>query len=176
MTKIRLILVVILAILFIAKCANIAEWYRGAGTDGLTGTMLDKQQYELSEVAEVARPSEDEIVLRFREEALFGVDEYSLSPAAEHHLRQVVGILGKYHEFIVIVEGHTDNMGREIYNQWLSEKRSHTVADILVEKGLDPVRIQVIGYGETRPIASNRSPEGRRRNRRVELHIIPEHP
>ncbi|UCD56011.1 MAG: OmpA family protein [Candidatus Hydrogenedentota bacterium] len=171
-----MILVVTLAILFMMTCANIAEWYRGMGTDGLTGTMLDKQQYELSEVAEVARPSEDEIVLRFHEEALFGVDEYSLTPAAEHHLRQVVGILGKYPECIVTVEGHTDNMGREIYNQWLSEKRSHTVADFLVEKGLDPDRIQVIGYGETRPIASNRSPEGRRRNRRVELHIIPEHP
>jgi outer membrane protein OmpA-like peptidoglycan-associated protein len=71
------------------------------------------------------------------------------------------------------VEGHTDSTGKENYNQWLSEKRAETVADFLAGRGLDPTRIQIIGYGEMRPVATNETPEGRQQNRRVELHIVP---
>jgi outer membrane protein OmpA-like peptidoglycan-associated protein len=82
-----------------------------------------------------------------------------------------VEVLERYPEYIVIVEGHTDTLGQESYNQWLSERRSRVVADFLVDKGLSPYRIQVVGYGEARPLTEDRTPEGHQQNRRVELHI-----
>jgi outer membrane protein OmpA-like peptidoglycan-associated protein len=145
----------------------------GAVAGGLIGAQLDKQQAELSQVAEVERPSETELVVILRDKILFDVDSYSLKPGAEDNLSEIADILIKYPDFNIIVEGHTDNTGKENYNQWLSEKRAGAVADFLVGRGLNPARIQVIGYGETRPVATNETPEGRQQNRRVELHVVP---
>jgi outer membrane protein OmpA-like peptidoglycan-associated protein len=145
----------------------------GAVAGGLIGAQLDKQQAELSEVAEVERPSETELVVILRDKILFDVDAYSLKPGAEDNLTEIADILIKYPDFNIVVEGHTDNTGKENYNQWLSEKRAEAVADSLVSRGLNPARIQVVGYGETRPAATNETAEGRQQNRRVELHVVP---
>ncbi|GAB4347312.1 MAG: OmpA family protein [Candidatus Abyssubacteria bacterium] len=145
----------------------------GALAGGLIGAQLDKQQEELSQIAEVERPSEEELVVVLREKILFDVNEYSLKPGAQDNLSQIAQVLAKYPDFNILVEGHTDSTGTETYNQWLSEKRAQSVADYLIAQGLYSARIQVIGYGETRPVATNDTPEGRQQNRRVELHITP---
>ena len=145
----------------------------GALAGGLIGHQLDKQQAELSEVAEVERPSEGELVVTLHERILFDVNEYSLKPGGEDNLARVADILMRYPDFDIFVEGHTDSTGEETYNQWLSEKRAWTVADFLVARGVNSIRVQVIGFGETRPVATNETPEGRQQNRRVELHITP---
>ncbi|MBX7137610.1 MAG: OmpA family protein [Oligoflexia bacterium] len=71
----------------------------------------------------------------------------------------------------VAVEGHTDSIGSYSYNQRLSEDRAHSVAGALVSNGVARRQLEVKGFGETRPIASNNSDDGRRRNRRVEVII-----
>jgi OOP family OmpA-OmpF porin len=68
------------------------------------------------------------------------------------------------------VQGHTDSTASAEYNQELSEARAKAVRDYFIKQGIAPGRIQAVGYGETRPVASNDSPEGRALNRRVELH------
>lgn len=158
-------------------CTRISRPPHAIDPESVSGKMtvrespLSKLNAELNAVAVAEPVNGKELVVRFPNVALFGSDERSLRPEAGQNLKSVADVLGRYPEFIVIVEGHTDSRGRESYNQWLSERRSRAVADFLVSKGLDPNRIQVVGYGQSRPIATNKTPEGREQNRRVELHI-----
>ncbi|MDR2583616.1 MAG: OmpA family protein [Fibromonadaceae bacterium] len=74
-------------------------------------------------------------------------------------------------ESLVIVEGHTDNVGSADFNQKLSEQRAHAVMQYLIERGVAANRMKAIGYGLTKPVADNKTKEGQARNRRVELVI-----
>lgn len=159
--------------LLFAGCARVYVWHEH---NTVRPDALAAMQAELNAVAETDRITTEELVIRFPEVALFDVGEYVLRAPAKEDLEGVAKILNRYPEFIVIVEGYTDSNGPEGFNQWLSERRSRVVADFLVNEGLDPYKIQVVGYGETRPLLPNDTPEGRRRNRRVELHIIPMQP
>jgi OOP family OmpA-OmpF porin len=69
------------------------------------------------------------------------------------------------------LSGHTDNVGTEAYNQKLSERRVEAVRDYVVKKGVDGGRISGEGFGESKPIADNRTKEGRAKNRRVEINV-----
>ncbi len=71
----------------------------------------------------------------------------------------------------VLIEGHADEVGKENYNQGLSVRRADTAREFLIEKGVPESRIEAFGYGEFRPVASNETPEGKAKNRRVEIHI-----
>jgi outer membrane protein OmpA-like peptidoglycan-associated protein len=71
----------------------------------------------------------------------------------------------------VVVEGYTDSTGSDSYNQQLSERRAESVRRALTRAGVDPQRIQAVGYGEEYPVASNDSPSSRAMNRRVEVTI-----
>jgi OOP family OmpA-OmpF porin len=71
----------------------------------------------------------------------------------------------------VAVEGHTDWTGTEVYNQGLSERRANSVRDYLVSKGLAAGQFQTVGFGETKPVASNETRDGRALNRRVDLRL-----
>ena len=68
-----------------------------------------------------------------------------------------------------MVEGHTDSVGNDSYNQKLSEKRAGAVRDYLVRQGIESSRITVRGYGESRPVATNATEEGRAQNRRADI-------
>jgi len=70
------------------------------------------------------------------------------------------------------IEGHTDDRGRDRYNQKLSQMRVDSVGDYLSKKGIDPKRLEAVGYGETRPIATNKTRAGRAQNRRVEIVVV----
>jgi len=172
MTNSKLVLALMLSSLLATSCASISKWHERM----LAGAAFSELHAELNAVARVEQIGGNELVVRFPQTALFGVGEYFLQAGADQNLGQVAEILCRYPEYIIIVEGHTDSRGRESYNQWLSERRSRVVADLLVSRGLEPNRIQVIGYGESRPLTANETPEGRQRNRRVELHIKPRQP
>lgn len=102
-------------------------------------------------------------------DVLFDFGKATLRPEAREKLAKVSGILLAYPSIRVQVEGNTDNIGSDAFNQTLSEKRAFGVRDYLVSQGVDGNRLTAVGYGKTRPIASNDTAEGRQQNRRVEM-------
>jgi len=102
-------------------------------------------------------------------DVLFRSGSYELAPGARERLAKVSGIILAYPSLHVSVEGHTDSVGGDEYNQSLSELRAQAVRDYFVQQGISSSSIEAHGYGKTAPIASNDTAEGRQQNRRVEL-------
>ncbi len=104
-------------------------------------------------------------------DVLFKTGSFELLPGARERLAKISGIVLAYPSLHLQVEGHTDSVGSDDYNQQLSEKRSGAVRDYLVQQGISADAIEARGMGKTEPIASNETPEGRQQNRRVEMVI-----
>ena len=102
-------------------------------------------------------------------DVLFRSGSYELAPGARERLAKVSGIILAYPSLHVSVEGHTDSVGGDEYNQSLSELRAQAVRDYFVQQGISSGSVEAHGFGKTAPIASNDTPEGRQQNRRVEL-------
>ena len=100
---------------------------------------------------------------------LFDVDKASLKPESVTQLQHIVSLMTTYPDLNLEIQGHTDNQGSDAYNMELSEKRARTVCTYLELFGIHADRLLAAGYGETRPVASNDTEEGRAKNRRVEL-------
>jgi len=145
----------------------------GAAAGGVIGHRMDQQQKELQQIpgVEVSRPAENEIAVQLTNDILFDFNSAALRPESQQTLRDLAGNFQRYPDETISVEGHTDNVGAIDYNQNLSERRAYSVKDYLSTQGVPGSRITAIGYGESRPKASNETPEGRQLNRRVEIHI-----
>ena len=102
---------------------------------------------------------------------LFASGRSRLVPLAREVLSRVAGILLATPDYRLSVEGHTDSSGGANYNQRLSERRAEAVRSYLIESGLSADLMTSLGHGEARPITKNRTPAGRRKNRRVEIVI-----
>ncbi len=102
-------------------------------------------------------------------DVLFETGKYSLKPEARERLARVSGILLAYPNLNVAVEGHTDSVGSDEYNQTLSEQRADAVRQYFIQSGVAETAVTARGFGKTQPIAPNDTAEGRQRNRRVEL-------
>ena len=102
-------------------------------------------------------------------DVLFDSGKYTLRPLAREKLAKISGIVLAYPSLMLAVEGNTDSVGTEAYNQELSEQRAEGVRSYLTEEGVPESSTTATGFGKTRPIASNDTPEGRQQNRRVEL-------
>jgi outer membrane protein OmpA-like peptidoglycan-associated protein len=102
-------------------------------------------------------------------DVLFDFGKYTLRPAAREKLARVSGIILAHPGLRIEVEGHTDNVGSDEFNQRLSEQRANVVREYLVGSGVASNNVTGRGFGETQPVASNDNNEGRQRNRRVEL-------
>jgi outer membrane protein OmpA-like peptidoglycan-associated protein len=102
-------------------------------------------------------------------DVLFETNQFSLKPAARESLAKLAGILLAYPDLRLEVDGHTDSVGSDAYNQQLSEKRAAAVRDYLVQQRLPMSSATVLGFGKTQPVASNATAAGRQQNRRVEL-------
>jgi chemotaxis protein MotB len=119
------------------------------------------------------------LVTRMVDQVLFDSGKAQLRPGASAVLEKVAQVLTEVPEQPVGIEGHTDNQPIT-YSGWadntaLSSARAHAVADALVDThGIGSERLIAVGYGEQRPIASNETPEGRQKNRRVEIIILPQ--
>jgi outer membrane protein OmpA-like peptidoglycan-associated protein len=153
----------------------------GAGVGGLAGAgvgaYMDRQEAELRKELEgtgvsVTRKG-DNITLNMPSNITFRTGSADLDSRFFRVLDSVGLVLKKYDQTIVEVAGHTDSVGSEQMNQSLSERRASTVSQYLVSKGIKQERMIVIGAGETRPVASNDSEDGRALNRRVELTLLP---
>lgn len=104
-------------------------------------------------------------------DVLFATGRAELNPGTANNLNQLVTFLGKYPSRTVTIEGHTDSVGDDSYNQALSQRRADSVRSYLVQQGIDAARITTFGAGESTPAAGNDSATGRQQNRRVEVII-----
>jgi outer membrane protein OmpA-like peptidoglycan-associated protein len=102
-------------------------------------------------------------------DVLFDFDKYTLKPEARERLAKISGIVLAYPDLKLEVEGFTDSVGSDEYNQTLSEKRAESVRDYLVSSGVGMSNVAAAGRGKADPVADNSTADGRRQNRRVEL-------
>jgi outer membrane protein OmpA-like peptidoglycan-associated protein len=102
-------------------------------------------------------------------DVLFDTGSSTLKPGAREKLAKISGIVLAHPGLNLQIEGHTDSVGSDDFNQQLSERRADTVRDFLAEQGVPASAITARGFGKTQPVASNDTAEGRQRNRRVEL-------
>ncbi len=142
----------------------------GALAGGSVGLYLDHQRKELERVAEVKK-TENGLLVQMKNDILFDTGSDALKAEGVVELNKVGDILAKYGDDRVQIAGHTDSVGDAKHNQVLSERRAASVKTVLVSRGVKEQQISVVGYGETQPVADNRTAEGRAKNRRVELHI-----
>ena len=106
------------------------------------------------------------------ENIFFEFDKSTLLPQSFVELKNLLDLLAKYPNMRIELSGHTDYMGKDKYNQRLSESRAKAVYDYLLLMGIESKRIKYKGFGAKKPIADNKTDEGRAKNRRVEFKII----
>jgi outer membrane protein OmpA-like peptidoglycan-associated protein len=118
------------------------------------------------EVTEAVRKT----LLDYAKTILFDTGKSTIKPQSADVLNNIADILDDYPNVNFRVEGHTDSTGSDALNKRLSGERAQAVVNYLIEKGIPSERMTSVGYGEERPIADNNTREGRRTNRRVEIH------
>lgn len=146
----------------------------GGAAGAIIGNYMDRQAAEIErdlEGAQVERVGEG-IKITFASGILFDVNKTDLKWAAQQDLTRLAGILNKYDDTNVLIEGHTDSQGSADYNLDLSRRRAQSVANHLSGIQVDATRFTMMGYGEEQPLASNDTADGRAHNRRVEIAIM----
>ncbi len=113
------------------------------------------------------------LVITLSGSVLFRSDQATLLPEARSRLDEVAAALLESKERTLIVEGHTDSQGSVGHNNDLSQRRAQAVRDYLSSRGYPSANSSAVGYGSQRPVADNKSPEGRANNRRVEIVVTP---
>jgi len=111
------------------------------------------------------------LVITLNGSVLFATGESTLLPIARDRLQEVARALNDKPSGAIVIEGHTDAVGSQSQNDELSRRRAESVRDYLVTQGVEPDRVRAVGLGSNRPIADNKTPEGRANNRRVEIVI-----
>lgn len=149
----------------------------GALAGGGIGLYMDKQEAELRAQLQgtgvsVTRNG-DYIILNMPSNITFPTDQATVSPQFYPTLNSVALVLNKYNRTLVDVYGHTDSTGSDAHNLDLSQRRALAVATYLNAQGTDSRRFSIVGYGASRPIATNATAEGRAQNRRVEIELLP---
>ena len=149
----------------------------GALAGGGIGAYMDNQEAEIRRQLQGTGVSVtrigDTIALNMPSNITFDVDQDAVKGSFYPVLNSVALVLNKYNRTVVDVDGHTDSTGDDSYNFGLSQRRALAVADYLNGQGVDGRRFSVVGFGESRPIASNDTADGRAANRRVEIRLAP---
>ena len=129
--------------------------------------LRDKLAEQLNTVLET-RDSARGLIVNMAD-VLFDTGKYTLRPIAREKLAKLSGILLAYASLSLELEGHTDNVGTDDYNQQLSENRANSVRDYLIHEGINSSSVAARGFGEGQAVATNDTAAGRQENRRVEL-------
>lgn len=149
----------------------------GALSGGAVGYYMDKQEAQLRQKLQgsgvsVTRQGEN-IMLNMPGNITFQTNSSDINANFYNVLNSVVLVLKEYNKTLIDVMGHTDSTGSDAINQPLSERRAASVGQYLISQGIDARRVATQGFGKSRPVASNDTPEGRTQNRRVELQLTP---
>lgn len=155
----------------------------GAAVGGAAGAIIGKKMDNQAKKIEAEVPGaevervEDGIVITFDGEdsgVRFDTNKYNITAESQVTLDKLAAILMEFPDTDVLVVGHTDSVGADEYNMTLSKNRAQSVTNYFVQnKGLSSGRFTTHWYGETQPVASNDTPEGRAANRRVNIVIVP---
>ncbi|GAA5236491.1 OmpA family protein [Verticiella sediminum] len=149
-------------------CWRNAFWTPATGLMGCDGTII----------AQAAPPAPPPAVAPVAEKVVYDADTFfdfdktDIKPDGRQMLDELVRQVNNLELEVIIAVGHTDSIGTDAYNQGLSERRANAVKQYLVGRGIDPNRIYTEGKGESQPVASNATREGRAQNRRVELEVV----
>jgi len=145
----------------------------GGAAGALIGNYMDKQAAEIERDIEGARVERvgEGIKITFDSGILFDVNKANLKNNSKTELTKLGTILNKYDDTNILLAGHTDATGSDQYNLELSRRRAQSVSDYLTIQNINTERFTVQGYGESDPIASNDTADGRAQNRRVEVAI-----
>jgi outer membrane protein OmpA-like peptidoglycan-associated protein len=151
----------------------------GSAVGGVAGTFIgkymDKQaekiKQDLDVLADVERVGEG-IKITMKSGVLFDFNSAVVNQQVNENLTKFAETLKQYPNTEILVAGHTDNVGTELYNMKLSEQRAKAVANVLKSSSVSGNRLTVLGYGEKNPVADNISESGREQNRRVEFAIV----
>jgi outer membrane protein OmpA-like peptidoglycan-associated protein len=145
---------------------------READAAHLAAANSEQQAAELQRQIDVlqAKPTDRGLIVTLGD-VLFDTGKASLKAGATSNLNKLVTFLNEYSDRTVLIEGYTDSVGSEDYNQGLSERRADSVKSYLAGQGIGSIRLTASGKGESDPVASNDSAAGRQQNRRVEVII-----
>ena len=143
----------------------------GAGVGAGVGAYMDHQEEKLARIpgTSVERVSEDTLLVHFASDVLFEVGSWTLTGESRSTLDQAASVFLDFPKTAIIAQGHTDATGSDSFNQDLSERRAGAVRSYLITSGVDNSRIVALGYGESQPVSSNNTDDGRKKNRRVDL-------
>ena len=149
----------------------------GGGAGVLIGNKMDKQAQQIEEEipgATVERV-DDGIVLTFDEQSgvYFATEKYNINAKSQETLNKLARVFAEYRDTNILVVGHTDSSGNDAYNMTLSKNRAEAVTNYLTSKGLSSNRFTTHWFGEEQPTNDNSTAEGRSKNRRVNIAIVP---
>tara|TARA_R110002050_G_scaffold94765_1_gene197033 strand:+ start:9590 stop:10294 length:705 start_codon:yes stop_codon:yes gene_type:complete len=149
----------------------------GGGAGVLIGNKMDKQAQKIEEEipgAQVERV-DDGIVVTFDESSgvYFDTNKYNINAVSQATLNKLIGVFKEYPDTNLLVVGHTDSAGAEDYNMTLSKNRANAVTNYLIQNSISQSRLTTNWFGEAQPLHDNASAEGRAKNRRVNIAILP---
>jgi outer membrane protein OmpA-like peptidoglycan-associated protein len=148
------------------------------GTAGvLIGNKMDKQAQKIEEEIPGAKVErvDDGIVVTFDENSgvYFDTNKYNINGASQESLNKLIGVFKEYTDTNILIVGHTDSVGAEDYNMTLSKNRAYAVTNYLINNGVSSGRLNTNWFGESQPTNDNSTAEGRAKNRRVNVAILP---
>ncbi len=143
----------------------------GAGIGAGVGAYMDRQEEKLARIpgTTVERVDKNMLLVHFQSDLLFDIDSALLGSSSRAALDDASRVFAEFPKTAVVIQGHTDSTGSEEHNQRLSERRAAAVKNYLTQRGVAPARMIAVGHGESQPVASNDTSDGRRRNRRVDI-------
>ena len=154
----------------------------GALAGGAVGAYMDSQRKDLQKnlakeiqlkQARVDQLPNHVVRVTMTSDTGFNTNSADIKPAFQTTMDKVADVVVRYGKTSLTIAGHTDDVGTAQYNQALSERRARAVAQYLESKKVQPVRMQLVGKGESMPIANNTTESGRAENRRVEIYVEP---
>ena len=154
----------------------------GGLAGGAVGAYMDSQKQDLekslaqeirSGQARIDKMPNDVVRITMTNQTAFETDSSSIKPGFNSTMDKVADVVVRYQKTTLTVVGHTDNVGSNDYNQKLSERRAHAVAEYLESRRVNGLRLALAGKGETEPVAPNSTESGRQANRRVEIYVEP---
>ncbi|MGV1100134.1 OmpA family protein [Thiovibrio sp. JS02] len=155
----------------------------GAAAGGLAGAgvgrMMDQQEQQMREAlaasdAAAVRREGNLLSVVLKGDVGFDTNSAVVRPGLHGELDRIAQVLVQYPQTVIRIEGHTDSAGSEEYNMDLSRRRAEAVKNLIIQRGVDGARMEVLPLGESSPVATNETEAGRQKNRRVEIKIAPQ--